>query len=285
MKRMEKDRARIEKDRARLWKPGTENGVSLFKAEFQKFSFKKHIHEDYALGVIEQGVQRFSLGGGSHVAPANSLITVNPGEVHDGESFDDRGYRYRATYIPDRMLRDILQALYGDKASLSYFRTPVTFDGDLAGALLHAHLLMEQGGDRLMAAETVLMQVVAETFIRHGESRGTPLRAPRDRESVKRAVDYIRENVSEEISLDDIAAAAGLSRYHFLRRFKAVTGLTPHAYLMQCRIFFAKRAIENGSSLSEAAFRAGFSDQSHFSRCFKAVHGITPGCYKKDLGA
>lgn len=275
---------RIEKDRARLWKPKREEGVSLFKAEFQKFAFRKHLHEDYAVGVIEQGAQRFSLGGGTHVAPTSSMITVNPGEVHDGEPFDAKGYRYRITYIPGGMVREILLGLYGDRAPASYFRAPVTFDKDLARGLLYSHRLMEEDRNSIMEAQTALMQVVAETFIRYGEAGGTPGRAPSNREAVKRAVNYIRGNLSENISLDDIAGAAGLSRYHFLRQFKATTGLAPHAYLMQCRIFFAKRAMENGSTLSDAAFRAGFSDQSHFSRCFKAMHGLTPGCYRKALG-
>ncbi len=86
---------------------------------------------------------------------------------------------------------------------------------------------------------------------------------------------------SENISLDDIVRTAGLSRFHFLRLFKATTGFPPHAYLVQQRIALAKSAIENGSSLTDAAILSGFSDQSHLTRRFKAIHGITPGQYKK----
>lgn len=272
-----------EKDWARLWKPAKESSVSLFKGAFHSFSFKKHSHEDYALGVIEEGTQQFSLGGETHVAPASSMITVNPGDVHDGQPVTSTGYRYRVAYITDEMLREILFGLYENRRCVSYFKAPVVFDNRIAPALFYAHQLMENAEKNLLAAETTLMQVVAEVFLRHGEERRTPRKALRNVDAVKKAVDYIRTNGSENISLNDISTVAGLSPYHFLRQFKATTGLPPHAYLMQCRVYRARRAVDQGYSLVDAALTAGFSDQAHFSRCFKAIHGLSPSLYQKGL--
>ncbi len=273
----------ITRDQARLWKPEKESGVCLFKAEFHHFAFQKHTHDDFAIGVIEEGAQRFNHGGGSHVAPSGAMITVNPDEVHDGEAADALGYRYRVSYVSPAMVNEILSELYGQANAFSWFKGPVTFDRKLAECLLYAHRLMEQDDSNLMEAQSRLMRVVAETFLRHGEDRRTPRHAAKNRDAVAKALAYIRKNASENISLGEIAAVAGLSRYHFLRQFKATTGLSPHAYLIQRRIVLAKRAIECGATLAEAAVRSGFSDQSHFSRRFKAVHGFTPGQYRKAL--
>ena len=86
---------------------------------------------------------------------------------------------------------------------------------------------------------------------------------------------------TEAISLENIAGAVGLSRFHFLRLFKETTGLPPHAYLIQRRVELARQSIEKGSPLADAAIEAGFADQSHLTRRFKAVYGVTPGEYRK----
>ncbi|MFW5499628.1 MULTISPECIES: helix-turn-helix domain-containing protein [unclassified Maridesulfovibrio] len=272
-----------KKDWARLWKPVKESRVSLYKAEIQTFSFKKHSHESYALGVIEDGVQQFRLGGAKRVAPASAMIAINPGEVHDGESAVPDGCRYRVAYFNDELLSDIFFGLYGDRRSVSYFKSPVLFDRDVSAALLHAHQFMEGVQNNMLAAESLMMQVVAEVFLRHGDESRSPCPVIRNTEAVKKAINYIRKNAAENISVNDIAAVAGLSPYYFLRQFKAITGLPPHAYLMQCRVYLARRAVDQGVPLVDAALQAGFADQAHFSRSFKAIHGFPPSQYQKDL--
>lgn len=268
---------------AKLWKPIKESRVSLYKANFQTFSFKKHSHENYALGVIEAGVQQFRLGGAKRVAPASAIIAINPGEVHDGEAAVPEGCRYRVAYFTDDLLSDIFFGLYGSRSHVSYFKTPVIADPHVSCALLQAHQFMESTQQNLLAAETVMMQVVAEIFLRYGDDSQPVLPVARNTRAIKKAVEYLRQNVSENISLDEISSMAGLSPYHFLRQFKAITGLPPHAYLMQCRVYLARRAVEQGSSLVEAALQAGFADQAHFSRSFKAIHGLSPSDFKKGL--
>lgn len=271
-----------QKDWAKLWKPVKESRVSLYKAKFQTFSFKKHSHEHYALGVIEDGVQQFRLKGTKCVAPASAIIAINPDEVHDGESAVPAGCRYRVAYFNNDMLSDILFGLYKTRRYASYFKSPVIADQNISSALLNAHLFMEKTTD-ILAAETLMMQVVAEFFLRHSDNRRSPRPISRNTCAVDSAIQYIRQHAADTISLDDIASVAGLSPYYFLRQFKAITGLPPHAYLMQCRVYLARHAIDQGCSLVNAALNAGFADQAHFSRSFKAIHGFSPSQYKKCL--
>lgn len=89
-----------------------------------------------------------------------------------------------------------------------------------------------------------------------------------------------------ELADIDLADVSGLyppvgSTSHFSRRFKKTFGLTPHQYLLQCRIRSAKKLILSDCSLSLAAFQAGFCDQSHLNRCFKKNIGLTPREYLK----
>ena len=91
-----------------------------------------------------------------------------------------------------------------------------------------------------------------------------------------RARDYMHAHLERDLPLEEIAAAAALSPHHFLRRFRAVFGQTPHAYLMQARVERAKELLRRGDGIAEAAYGAGFADQAHLTRRFKGFVGVTP---------
>ena len=92
---------------------------------------------------------------------------------------------------------------------------------------------------------------------------------------------YINENLGRELSVDELAEQAYLSRYHFMRLFKAQTGSTVHAYVRQKRLLCAARLIREGESAARAAAESGFSDYSAFHRAFRECFGISPGQLKK----
>ena len=83
-----------------------------------------------------------------------------------------------------------------------------------------------------------------------------------------------------ELSLDDMAKRAASSKFHFIRCFKKVAGLTPHRYQLQNRIRKAQRLIQKNTPMAEVALTTGFCDQSHFIHQFEKVVGISPGRYR-----
>ena len=94
---------------------------------------------------------------------------------------------------------------------------------------------------------------------------------------------YIHAHLDRDISLDDISQAAHISKYHFLRLFRQQYGITPHQYVINCRINAARAALDVGTSLTEVALRYGFADLSHFNRRFKRIYGMTPHQYQRDI--
>lgn len=95
------------------------------------------------------------------------------------------------------------------------------------------------------------------------------------------ALSYINENLTRELNIDDMAAMCYISRYHFMRLFKAQTGCTVHNYIRQKRLVLAARLIREGMSASAAAAECGFSDYSAFHRAFTKTFCISPGKIKK----
>ncbi len=81
----------------------------------------------------------------------------------------------------------------------------------------------------------------------------------------------------------DMAQSIAVSPYHMIRQFKAACGLTPHQFQIQCRVRKAQRLLEEGKSVTEAAYATGFCDQSHFDRCFKRIVRLTPNAYRQSV--
>jgi AraC family transcriptional regulator len=152
-----------------------------------------------------------------------------------------------------------------------------------AMAAVDAELTAGDAGGPL-AAES-LANVLAVHLIRHilaprRSARGRDGKLPRGKLRV--VLEYIEEHLDAGLTLEQMAAAAHLSVYHFSRQFKTATGLPPHQYVIARRIERAKELLQAGTdlSLAEVAAHAGFSDQSHFSGHFKRLIGVTPGQFR-----
>jgi transcriptional regulator GlxA family with amidase domain len=99
--------------------------------------------------------------------------------------------------------------------------------------------------------------------------------------ALRRVREYVMAHLEENISVQSLAAIVGLSRYHFARAFKQSEGVTPHRFLLQCRVQRAQDMLAGTElPLSEIALAAGFSDQSHCSRRFRELVGLTPSKYR-----
>jgi AraC family transcriptional regulator len=94
---------------------------------------------------------------------------------------------------------------------------------------------------------------------------------------LKRVTDYINDHLDRDLSLEELAAIAQLSAYHFCRSFKRSTGLTPHQYVIRQRVERAKQLLKDSKlGIAEVAVACGFTHQSHLNRHFKRLTGVTP---------
>jgi AraC family transcriptional regulator len=152
---------------------------------------------------------------------------------------------------------------------------------ELRSAMLavDAELRAGGGGGPLMAES--LATILAVHLIRHTTgARRLPASADGvlPRRKLRTVMEYIMENLEGSPTLEQMAAVAHLSPYHFARQFKATTGLPPYQYVIARRVERAQHLLRADDELSlvEVALRAGFSDQSKFSFHFKRIVGVTP---------
>jgi len=96
-----------------------------------------------------------------------------------------------------------------------------------------------------------------------------------------KAQNYIRENIAEKISLEELARVSGASHYHFIRVFSAYTGETPFAYIRRERIYRAlKSLIISDATVTDIALNAGFESSSSFNKAFKKELKLTPSEFR-----
>lgn len=265
---------------ATFWRDPALHNLELLHARYVTHSFAPHSHEGFAIGVIERGAERFAYRRGDHVAPAGSIVVINPGEMHTGSAFLPEGWSYRMLYPDARVLQAVASEMSGRPRDIPFFAEPVLDDPDLANAMLQAHALLEMPSTPL-ERESRLLPVLAHLIERHADAQ--PLRPAWQRvqptSAVWRVRDYLAEHYAEAVTLDELATLAGLSPFHLLRAFSAAIGVPPHAYLTQVRVARSKALLAAGLPIAEVATLTGFVDQSHLTRHFKRIVGVAPGQY------
>jgi AraC family transcriptional regulator len=99
---------------------------------------------------------------------------------------------------------------------------------------------------------------------------------------LKRVIDYMKANLTQDLSILDLATLTSMSESHFSRGFKQSVGISPYQYLMQQRVEQAKELLEKQSiAISTIALNCGFANQTHLTKVFRQMTGITPKAYQK----
>lgn len=241
----------------------------MFGASFRRFQYARHSHETYAFGAIEQGAMRFWHGGSEHLAAPGEIIALNPGAVHDGRPDSTVGCRYRMLYVERSTIENLFLRTYA-------LTGPVLRDARLARCIAR----FTRGAAEPLAEQSGFAQVLYHLFARYGAPPLAARPAALERECVARAKSCMIERLGEPLHLADIAAAARLSTFYFLRTFKRATGMPPHAYLNQIRLERARELLRAGEPPAQVAASTGFADQSHLTRRFKGAFGVTPSQYR-----
>jgi AraC family transcriptional regulator len=162
-----------------------------------------------------------------------------------------------------------------DGLDLPHLRaTMLAVDAELTGGGAGGPLVAES------LANLLAVHLIRHVLAPRRPTRGRDGTLPRGR--LRAVLEYIEEHLDAAPTLEQMAAVARLSVYHFARQFKTATGLPPHQYVILRRVERARHLLQAGTDLSlvEVAARAGFSDQSQFSSHFKRLVGVTPGQFR-----
>ncbi|MGH8355010.1 MAG: AraC family ligand binding domain-containing protein [Pseudomonas sp.] len=271
-----------EIEQTRFWQSRELDGVELLHAHYIEQRFAPHVHEGFVFAVIERGAHRFQHRGSDHLAPAGSMILINPDELHSCSKAHEHGWRYRAFYPEVSQVTGVLAELELGQGGLPSFADSVLHDPWLSQAFADLHRSLGSPGSALQQ-QTAWREAILLLFQRHAR---IPRAAAPGREplSVTRAKELLHARLAAPPSLEQLAAAVNLSPFHFARVFRRATGLPPHAWLKQRRLEQARALLKSGCAPVSVATQLGFADQSHLTRQFKQAYGVGPGEYRSACG-
>jgi AraC-like DNA-binding protein len=222
------------------------------------------VKEHYGVGRIEQGDTEWWGAGRVWRSAPGCILVKQPGDV-----VRHLAHRGQTTFTAVTLRADDIARVQDESKAVVVAQLE---PNDERAAPFHRLLdVVCAGGDRLSLEVAVTEAVTALAVISH---------ARRDySRPVRRALEYLREQLGDCITLDDLAHAAGLDKFHLCRAFRAQIGMPPHMYLTHLRVARAKQLLHRGVRASDIAPLVGFYDQSQLTRHFRRLVGTTPARY------
>jgi AraC family transcriptional regulator len=241
---------------------------------------------DYVILFLLDGSLLCEIDDASFEFNERATMLLNPGE---SASAAGRTSEFLTTTLSPSFLLDAAArtGLVSAGASVQFRLNVVEHDERLAQLAidLTRELREKEAGQEMVVS--ALMEQLAVYLLRHCANvrRSEELELSRvglvDRR-IRRAIELMHAHMNRELPLEEIAAAAYLSPFHFARLFKKLTGASPHAYLATLRTTRAQNLLaETDISISEISSRVGYLSPSHFTKAFRQTTGMTPSAFRK----
>ena len=265
----------------RFWRSSALPFVESRCANDSAACYAPHSHASLSVGAVDGGRSVFCRDGQRQRLSRGDVVLIPAGEVHSCNPESDGRWSYQMLYLDVAWVSNIVGEM-GALDAVVLNRLPE----DVAPRQVHARLTRLNTQLFSPAAEedkeAALLLFVGDLFgpalLREGQ------RTPKPDSARLRAVQAtIEARCTESLGLDELAGEAGMSRYHFVRAFARVVGMTPHAWQLDRRIQRARGLLDQGMSLADVALQLGFADQSHFQRAFKQRVAATPGEYRRNF--
>ncbi|MDA8222606.1 AraC family transcriptional regulator [Desulfosporosinus sp.] len=247
-------------------------GVTALSASFADFKYKKHSHKEYALGVTLRGIQQYNLDGNFQSSYQNGVMLFNPEQPHDGMAHDKTGIDYVMVYIEPKLFLEILE-----KKEIIRFSSPIVYNYRLQQRILNLSCAILSGKAEALCSELLLS--FADSFTQPNLF----MSYRKDNNLTRKAKDMIHSSLENVLRLDDICRELDISKFKFIRMFKAGTGISPYQYFLNCKVELAKQMIEKNKDVYSAVAECGFVDLTHLNKHFKSIYGITAFEYMSSL--
>jgi AraC-like DNA-binding protein len=273
----------MAREQVRMWRPADEDRVLLMAGQTTHYAIEPR--GEYAIGVVTRQPMRSRRGRERRLVLPGQLVAWDPSGAHAGTALDAQPWTARLMIVEVAGLAQIAgDGEVGVLADVA-FPEPVISDPRLAGDFLALHTAMETPATRLERDERLAEWLRALTDRSpDARPRRSPL-SPGDDKALRLARDYLADQPERNISLDELATAAGIGKFRLIRLFRQHTGLPPHALQLAHRIRSARRLLEAGQTIAEAAAASGFADQSHLHRHFRRSLGVAPAEYQRRFTA
>jgi AraC-like DNA-binding protein len=267
----------------RMWRAGELDRVLLMAGRTTHYAVDPR--GEYVFGVVADGLMRSRRGYERRIAHTGDVVAWDPSATHSGSAVDGRPWTSRLLVVEIADLAGLADDPEGDPLADVAFPVPVFRDDELARNFLRLHTALESATTTLERDEQLSGWLRRLIDQRSATRRPRPAATGADGHALRRALEFLADQPERNISLDELAAAAGTGKFRLVRLFRERTGLPPHALQIAHRIRIARRMLETGASIAVTAQVTGFADQSHLHRHFHRTLGMTPLAYQRHFRA
>jgi AraC family transcriptional regulator len=212
-------------------------------------------------------------------------VVIVPANTWHRTSWNTAGGAIVLGLEPKEFTRTIDEIIERDRIELiPHFATPDPLVHQIGLALKRA--LENSGSNSRLYAETMTTALMVHLLQYYSAQQLTipTYTGGLSKLKLQQVVDYIHAHLDRDLSLKELAAIVQMSAHYFSQLFKQSTGITPHQYVIHCRIERAKELLmQRKLTISDVAKVVGFVDQSHFHRHFKRLVGITPKAFLQQV--
>ena len=240
-------------------------------------------HDVGCIAIVTAGTFRYRSTVGSAVLAPGALLLGSPCHGFECSHDHSTGDRCLSFKFAPEFLEDVVAAVPGARqVAFGVPRLPPL--SDLLPIVAAAEAARDDGDTaELEEIAHRLAGAVVATLAGPPRRPAPPSRS--DERRISAALHRIERDAHEPLPLAGLAGVAAMSRYHFLRTFRAVVGMTPHQYILHTRLHRAAvRLRRTADSISAIAFAAGFNDLSTFNRRFVRIMGASPSAYRASAG-
>jgi AraC family transcriptional regulator len=236
-------------------------------------------HEGFSISAVIEGSFTYRSDAGQGLLFPGALLLGNDGRCFECGHAHGRGDRCVSLNVGEELFGEIAASA----ASTGRFRFPVASLPPTPGSLpTFAMLEALCSAASRHRSEELALRLIERVIAALAAGRRPPA-APTGREArrVLEAIRFIESDAARPIGLADLAAVAGMSKYHFLRVFRRLAGVTPHQYLIGMRMRRAALGLASSRRpVLAIALDSGFGDLSTFNNRFRATFGLTPTQYR-----
>jgi AraC-like DNA-binding protein len=237
--------------------------------------FKSHLHHTLGIGAVDQGEVSYTVNGKEASLAPGSLVIINPETLHACNPANQKERSYYMLHLDMNWCFQVQESMWQIDRFVGVEKIRID-DEVLYGQYCKTSICLMDETIDLQEKEQMLFDLVSELFsvACSPQTIKTESRYP-----IEKLKLLLAEDLQKDLPLNFLADKINANPYTLIRSFKAVTGITPHAYRMNCRIERARELLRQGWDIAETALECGFFDQSHFHRYFKAMTTITPKEY------